>query len=73
MFHEDHAPPHFHVEYAECRAVVEIESGRLLAGKLPNRCLSLVEEWRKLHLAEIRRAWETTQKSKPPKRIKPLR
>jgi hypothetical protein len=72
MFYEDHSPPHFHVEYAEFRAVVDIESGKLLAGKLPKRCVSLVEEWRMLYLAEIRRAWETIQKSNPPKRIKPL-
>jgi hypothetical protein len=72
MFYEDHAPPHFHVEYAEFKAVIDIGSGELLAGRLPKRCIALVEEWRSAHLAELNDAWETAQKSKTPKRIKPL-
>jgi hypothetical protein len=27
LFHEDHNPPHFHAEYAEYRAIYEIETG----------------------------------------------
>lgn len=30
MFHDDHNPPHFHAEYGEYRAVIEITSGKLL-------------------------------------------
>ena len=72
VYYEDHAPPHVHVSYAEYRAVVEIETGKLLAGRLPKRCLGLFEEWRAARLAELRRAWETAQQSKAPKRIAPL-
>lgn len=72
MFYVDHAPPHFHVEYAERRAVIELDSGRLLAGDLPRRCCALVEEWRRSNLAALRAAWNATQKSKVPRRIRPL-
>jgi len=27
LFHDDHNPPHFHVEYGERRAVIEIATG----------------------------------------------
>ena len=50
MFHEDHPPPHFHVEYAEHNAIVELETGKLLTGRLPGRVGRFVEEWRRLHL-----------------------
>lgn len=72
MFHSDHNPPHFHAEYGEHRAIVEIASGRLLAGKLPKRVHQLVEEWRRLHVDELRNAWRVTQSAQQPRRIPPL-
>ncbi|MDX2055996.1 MAG: DUF4160 domain-containing protein [Polyangiaceae bacterium] len=72
VYFEDHAPPHIHVAYAEFNAVVGIDSGEILAGQLPKRCAKLVEEWRIAHLAELRKAWKTTQSNKIPKRIAPL-
>ena len=72
MFHDDHGPPHFHVQYAEYSAVIDMETGRLLAGALPRRCGALVEEWRNLRVAELRAAWKAAQAGKAPKRIGPL-
>ena len=72
IFHDDHPPPHFHVEYAEHGAIVNLENGRLLAGRLPPRAARLVEEWRRLHLHRLRRCWEDAQAGKSPKRIPPL-
>jgi hypothetical protein len=37
MFHDDHPPAHFHVEYGEHRAVIEVATGRVLHGRLPPR------------------------------------
>lgn len=34
MFYNDHAPPHFHAEYGEHEALVEIEL-HVYAGRLP--------------------------------------
>jgi hypothetical protein len=72
MFYEDHAPPHFHVSYAEHCAVIDLETGRLLAGSLPRRCAALVEEWRSARVAGLRAAWESAQSSRVPRRIRPL-
>jgi hypothetical protein len=72
VYFEDHAPPHIHVEYGEHRAIVEIETGSLLAGRLPDRCKRLVEEWRAVRIAELRSAWKAAQASKAPRRIPPL-
>ena len=72
MYFDDHNPPHFHVEYAEQRAVVEIATGRVLAGNLPARVRQLVEEWRRLNLRPLRAAWQEAQQGRQPRRIRPL-
>ena len=41
MFYNDHAPPHFHVRYGEQKAIIAIETLRLLEGKLKPRTLGL--------------------------------
>jgi len=73
VFHDHHQPAHVHVEYAEHNAIVEIETGRLLAGRLPARAARMVEEWRGLSLADLRRCWNEAQAGKMPRRIKPLK
>ena len=42
MFFNEHAPPQFHAEYAEHRAVINIRSLEVMDGKLPRRALELV-------------------------------
>ena len=49
MYFADHAPPHFHAEYAEHEARVAIETLGLLSGQLPPRALGLVAEWATIH------------------------
>ena len=44
MFYDDKHRPHFHVVYAEYRALVSIDDGLMLAGDLPNRAYQLVLE-----------------------------
>ncbi|WP_231879459.1 DUF4160 domain-containing protein [Methylomonas koyamae] len=39
MYHDDHNPPHFHVEYQGHEALIAIETGEVLAGSLPNKAL----------------------------------
>lgn len=69
MYHNDHAPPHFHVKYAEHRAKVTISTLELGEGKLPRRALVLVLEWAALHRMELMDNWERAQKDLPLKRI----
>lgn len=72
MYHDDHPPPHFHVEYAGHRAVIEIATGRRLHGRLPPRLARLVQEWRRQHVERLRRAWNDAQAGRQPRRIPPL-
>ena len=39
MFYNDHNPPHFHARYGEHKAVIAIETGEIIEGRLPPRVL----------------------------------
>lgn len=68
----DHPPPHFHVQYGDHQAVIEIGNSSLLAGDLPPRALGLVTEWAALHREELVQCWERARRLEPPGRIAPL-
>jgi hypothetical protein len=53
MFFGDHVPPHFHAEYGEFKAQVNIISCVIIAGDLPPRVLGMVVEWAKQHQTEL--------------------
>jgi hypothetical protein len=72
MFHNDHPPPHVHVRYGEYWAKFDIETGSLIAGKMPRRATALVQEWCSLHLEELRADWRLVQERRPPNKIEPL-
>ncbi len=68
MYFDEHNPPHFHVQYNEYRATIEIKSLNISSGDLPARVRGLVEEWAELHRDELLSMWET----KDFHRIQPL-
>ena len=72
MFHNDHAPPHFHAEYAEAVAAISIERLEVIAGMLPPRALLLVLDWAELHKQELLENWELCLSKKQPNKIQPL-
>lgn len=72
MYFQDHPPAHFHALYAEHEALVDIESGEVLEGRLPTRAMKLVQEWRELHQAELREDWRKAQEGEPLDKIAPL-
>ena len=53
MFFNEHAPPHFHVEYAEYKASVNIQTLEIIEGKLSRRAQELVLDWAELHQLEL--------------------
>ena len=53
MFYNDHAPPHFHVRYGDQKAIIAIETLRIIGGELRPRALALVVEWATLHQDEL--------------------
>lgn len=45
MYNGEHRPPHIHASYNEYEVLVEIESGEVYAGGLPNKQQKLVSDW----------------------------
>lgn len=72
MFWSDHNPPHFHVEYAEYKATVNIQAATIDTGYLPNRQLKLALAWCEIHRDELMQNWELARDGKPLNRINPL-
>jgi hypothetical protein len=42
MFFLDHAPPHFHCEYGDYKAIINIKTQEIINGELPLKQLKLV-------------------------------
>ena len=63
MFFDDHNPPHFHVEYQDFEAIIEIESG-IVKGKIPRRALKLIFEWVDIHKDELLENWKKIEERK---------
>ena len=72
MYWNDHAPPHFHVEYGEYRAQYLIETLVLSRGQLPRRAHALVLEWAAMHRNELMEDWELCVHKQQPNMISPL-
>ncbi|MCB1160916.1 MAG: DUF4160 domain-containing protein [Leptospiraceae bacterium] len=45
MYWNDHMPPHFHAEYGDLQAIVDINNSVIIKGALPSRQLKLVLAW----------------------------
>ncbi len=72
MYYDDHNPPHFHVQYAGYKAVVDIQKAAVIIGSLPNKQLKLVLAWCVIHQDELMQNWELSKDNQPLNRINPL-
>ena len=72
MYWAEHNPPHFHAEYNEFTAEIEISSLTVKKGKLPARILGMVIEWAELHQDELLENWNTLQTTRKYHKINPL-
>jgi hypothetical protein len=72
MYFADHAPPHFHAEYAEHEARIAISSLAVISGRLPPRAMGLVAEWATLHQQDLSGLWEKARRLEPLHRLDPL-
>lgn len=72
MFFNEHAPPHFHAQYGEHKAVIAIQSLEVLEGKLPRRALELALDWAELHQSELLEDWALCRQHLQPNKINPL-
>ena len=72
MFFDEHNPPHFHAEYGESTAIIDIRTLSLFHGSLPPRVVGLVIEWATLHQQELLDNWEQAKLQEPLHKIAPL-
>ncbi|MBR1676108.1 MAG: DUF4160 domain-containing protein [Clostridia bacterium] len=62
----EHNPPHIHVVYGEYMGIIDIRTAHMIQGDLPNKALSLVQEWTNLYKDELLKMWETQDISELP-------
>ena len=72
FYWEDHVPPHFHAKYSGDEGMIDIRTGEVIRDSLPRRALSLVDEWRQLHIDELLANWERARGRQPLAYIGPL-
>ncbi|NLF06825.1 MAG: DUF4160 domain-containing protein [Pirellulaceae bacterium] len=72
MYHNDHAPPHFHAEYGDAEAVYVIDTLDILRGRLPRRANNMVIEWALEHRRELRENWDRARERTTLTPIEPL-
>jgi len=72
MFFNEHAPPHFHAEYGEFRATINIRTLMVEEGRLPRRALELVLDWAELHQEALMENWDRCREHQQPTPIDPL-
>lgn len=73
MFFNDHEPAHFHVQYAEYQATVDIALLKIASGELPRRAQELVLDWAELHQQEFLDDWRLCMNKQQPNPIAPLK
>ncbi len=72
MFYGDHAPPHFHVGYAEYKGAIDIRALVVIGGYLPPRVLGMVIEWASQYRGELLDLWERAANNQPLYKVPPL-
>ena len=69
FFWNDHPPPHFHVEFAEHRGQVSIETMELMEGSLPAAKLATIRTWGESHREELMECWEKCRNNERPGKV----
>ena len=72
MHFNEHNPPHFHAEYNEYKAAIEIATLGLMKGKLPPKVMSLVVEWAQNHQEDLLENWNSIKETGKYHKIEPL-
>jgi hypothetical protein len=69
MYFLDHPPPHFQAVYNEYEANIAIETGDVIAGRLPANASRLVKQWTLAHRSELMENWRRARARMPLERI----
>jgi len=73
MDNKQHKLPHIHVKYQDDEVIVEVPSGEVLEGRIPNTKMKLLAAWIELHRDELLADWELAVSGQQPYKIDPLR
>lgn len=69
MYYRDHDPPHFHVEYGDCEALIRIADLALMEGDVPTRVLRQVADWARDRQAGLALNWVKCRSHLAPDRL----
>ena len=69
IYWDEHPPPHFHVEWAEHQAVIDIDRLEIVEGSLPRPQLRKVMAWAEPRRIQLHAAWMACQADLSPGRI----
>lgn len=58
MYADDHPPVHFHIITPETKALVDVETLEVLAGRVPGKILREAIEWAKDNKKELKEKWQ---------------
>lgn len=72
MYYDDHNPPHFHAEYNNNKAIIDIINVQVNRGYLPSKQLKIVLAWCAIHQDELMQNWELSKNDEPLNKIAPL-
>jgi len=73
MYFDDHTPPHFHAQYGEHEALLNINTLGIIAGSLPPKAFGLVTEWATIYKDNLLVVWEKSKNLEPLEKIPPLK
>ena len=71
MYYDEHNPPHFHAEYGNEKAIINILDGVVMKGWLPRKQLRFVLAWCDAHTDELMQNWELAKLGQELIRIAP--
>ena len=69
VYWDDHPPSHFHAEYGEYRASIEIKTLKIIAGGLPRAQYRKVVAWAEPRRNRLLEAWVRCQSDLDPGNI----
>ena len=69
FYWNDHPPPHFHVEFAEHRGQISIDTLDLMEGSLPAAKLAAIRRWATSHQKELLECWSKARKNENPGKV----
>lgn len=71
MNYNDHPPPHFHAEYQDYEAIINIATGEI-TGNMPRRALNMIWTWLDEHQIELLDNWARARNRQGLNQIDPL-